>query len=174
MKNALKKILHDESFIGISCGCILNNFLSFRSQCWNNVQCCRLPKNHIRNGVWQMSNQLLGKLPGIKKYLQGKIFERFFHHTHIAVSEVKLLYCSIMVLRQVWLKLVFFNSLFFSSVLFSSTLSHLTLPAYNEYTPNWTPEPPNVLNETPAQLKSSLEYFRSKPHLFVAPQTNYP
>ena len=45
-----------------------------------------------------MFNQPLGKLPRIKKYLQGKIFERFFHHTHIAVSEVVLLYWSIMVL----------------------------------------------------------------------------
>ena len=129
MKNALKKMLHDDTFIEISCRCILNNFPSFRSECWNNVQRCRLPKNHIGNGVWQMSNQPLGRLPGIKKYLQGKIFERFFHHTHIGVSEVVFLYCSIMMSWQVSLKLVFFNSLFFWSVLFFSTLSYLTLRA---------------------------------------------
>ena len=151
MKNALKKILHDESFIGISCGYILNNFLSFMSQCWNNLQCCRLPKNYIRNGVWQMSNQLLGKLPGIKKYLQGKIFERFFHHTHIAVSEVKLLYCSIMVLRQVWLKLVLCNSLFF---FICTVFFHV-----KEYTPNWTPEPPNVLKWNIGLVKKFLRVF---------------
>ena len=159
MKNALKKILHDGTFIEISCGCILNNFLSFRSECWNNVQCCRLPKNHIRNGDWQTSNQPLGKLPGIKKYLRGKIFERFFHHTHIVVSEVKLLYCSIMVLRQIWLNPVFFNSLFFSSALFSFTLSHLTLRAYKEYTPNWTPDPPNVLKWNTGSVKKFLRVF---------------
>ena len=161
MKNALKKILHDETFIEILCGCILNNLLSFRWECWNNVQCCRLPKNHIRNDVWQMSNQPLGKLPGIKKYLQGKIFERFFHHMHIGVSEVVFLYCSIMMSWQVWFKLVFLNSLFFSSVLFSSTLSHLTLRAYKEYAPNWTPEPPNDLKWNTGSVKIlTQKWFR--------------
>ena len=127
MKNAPKKILHDGTSIEISCRCILNNFLSFRLECWNNVQRCRLPKNHIGNSVWKMSNQPLGRLPGIKKNLQGKIFERSFHHTHIGVSEVVFLYCSIVMSWQVSLKLIFFNSLFFSSVLFFSTLSYLTL-----------------------------------------------
>ena len=131
MKNALKKILHDETFIEISCRCILNNFFSLTSKCWKYVQHSRLPKNHIQNSVWQMPNQPLGKLAGIKIYLQGQIFERFFHHTNIAVSEVVFLCCLIMVLWQVWLRLVFFNSF----VLFSSTLSHLTLRACKEYAP---------------------------------------
>ena len=151
----------------VSCGCILNDFFSFRSECWT---MCNVVD--LRRTIYEMVS---GKslINSSANHLESKnIYKvRFLKQSTSVPSHTQnSFWSSVSKLLnngswQVWLKLVFFNSFFFSSsVLFLPALSHLTLQVHKEYLPNWTSEPRTVLKWNTGSVKKFFRACYSQNH----------
>ena len=111
----------------VSCGCILNDFFSFRSECWTmcNVVDWRRTIYEMVSGkslINSSANHLESKNIYKVRFLKESTSVPSYAQTSFWSSVSKLLNNGSW---QVWLKLVFFNSLFFFICIVSSRVISL-------------------------------------------------